>query len=125
TRSTRDWSSDVCSSDLEAADHNGVFPAKFKVYPDLLESAGYVVGFTGKGWGPGDFATGGFKRNPAGPQFSNLTNKVPTNGISPVDYAGNFAAFLDKTPKHKPFCFWYGGHEPNRKYHLGSALRAA
>src|SRR4051794_25040524 len=54
----------------EAADHNGVFPAKFKVYPQLLEDAGYHVGFTGKGWGPGDFQRGGLKRNAAGPDFS-------------------------------------------------------
>ncbi|MGE3777382.1 MAG: sulfatase-like hydrolase/transferase, partial [Pirellulaceae bacterium] len=38
----------------EASCHNGLFPAKFAVYPDLLEKAGYVVGVTGSGWGPGD-----------------------------------------------------------------------
>src|SRR4051794_19534883 len=31
----------------EACDHYGIFPAKFKVYPSLLEAAGYQVGFTG------------------------------------------------------------------------------
>ena len=50
----------------EAACHFGIFPAKFKVYPDLLEAAGYHVGFTGKPWAPGDFRKGGFTRNPAG-----------------------------------------------------------
>ena len=29
------------------------------VYPDPLEESGYVVGFTGKGWGPGRFEPGG------------------------------------------------------------------
>ena len=41
-------------------------PKKFPVYPDLLERAGYAVGSTRKGWGPGDFRAGGFTRNPAG-----------------------------------------------------------
>ncbi len=33
----------------EAMCHNGVFPAKWPVYPDLLEQAGCLVGHTGKG----------------------------------------------------------------------------
>ena len=41
----------------EASCHFGLFPAKFAVYPDLLEQSGYAVGLTGKGWGPGDFKT--------------------------------------------------------------------
>ena len=32
----------------------GTLPAKFEVYPDILEREGYFVGFTRKGWGPGD-----------------------------------------------------------------------
>jgi hypothetical protein len=39
----------------EACCHFGLFPAGFALYPDLLEQAGYAVGLTGKGWGPGDF----------------------------------------------------------------------
>src|SRR5437667_5846258 len=48
---------------------HGFLPKEFKVYPDVLEAAGYAVGFQGKGWGPGDFEMGGRKRNPAGPSF--------------------------------------------------------
>src|SRR5215218_9529314 len=44
----------------------GYLPPKFVVYPDALEAAGYAVGFTGKGWGPG--SNGERKRNPAGPR---------------------------------------------------------
>src|SRR6267143_457557 len=33
---------------------HGFLPKEFPVYPDLLEAAGYAVGFHGKGWGPGD-----------------------------------------------------------------------
>ena len=108
----------------EAACHFGLFPAKFKVYPDLLEAVGYRVGFTGKGWGPGDWKGGGFKRNPAGDEYSQLKNKPPTKAMSQVDYAANFKAFLQDQPKDKPFCFWYGGQEPHRVYEAGSGVRA-
>jgi N-sulfoglucosamine sulfohydrolase len=33
----------------EAGTHWSTFPAKFAVYPDILEAAGYYVGYTGKG----------------------------------------------------------------------------
>ncbi len=108
----------------EACCHFGLFPNKWAVYPDLLEQAGYHVGFTGKGWGPGDYLNGGFKRNPAGPEFSQFKTKPPTKGISAVDYARNFDAFMEKRKKDQPFCFWYGGHEPHRAYEDGSGLRA-
>src|SRR5205085_1221296 len=39
---------------------------KFQTYTDVLEDAGYKVGFTGKGWAPGDAKALGRKRNPAG-----------------------------------------------------------
>ena len=53
----------------ELSVHNSIFPRKWEVYPDLLEAAGYSVGLTGKGWGPGDFKNHGRTRNPAGPSF--------------------------------------------------------
>src|SRR5690349_13346616 len=34
----------------EGANLYGFLPRKFPVYPNLLEKAGYVVGFTRKGW---------------------------------------------------------------------------
>src|SRR6266850_1747885 len=99
----------------EAVSHNGLFPSGFETYPDLLEKAGYFVGLTGKGWGPGDFRTAAKRtRNPAGPSFDKLTQQVPASGISPQDYAGNFDGFLKARPKDKPFCFWMGFHEPHR-----------
>jgi N-sulfoglucosamine sulfohydrolase len=80
----------------------GFLPKKFSVYPDLLEKAGYAVGCTRKGWGPGDFRAGGFTRNPAGPTFK------------------DFAAFLKTVPDGKPFCFWFGSTDPHRPYEAGS-----
>ena len=108
----------------EAVNHQSIFPSEFAVYPSLLADAGYFTGFTGKGWGPGDFQSTGWKHNPVGPAFQKLKLKPPYKGISPVDYAGNFNAFLTERPKDKPFCFWLGGHEPHRKYEEGSGLRA-
>ena len=108
----------------EACNHFGVFPSKFAVFPDLLEANGYVVGFTGKGWAPGDHAAGGCKRNPAGPEFTGKTLDPPSSTISKKDYEGNFGDFLDKRPDGAPFCFWYGGHEPHRKYEEGEGVRA-
>lgn len=108
----------------EAVNHYSVFPRDFPVYPDLLEQAGYFVGLTGKGWGPGDFKSTGWPRNPAGPLFDRRKLTPPTTGISPLDYAGNFEDFLQQKPSGKPFCFWMGGHEPHRPYEEGSGLRA-
>jgi arylsulfatase A-like enzyme len=108
----------------EAVNHNSIFPSEFEVFPDLLEKAGYFVGFTGKGWGPGDFRSTGWKRNPAGPEFTGRTLKPPASGISNKDYAGNFEDFLAKRPANKPFYFWLGTHEPHRAYEEGSGERA-
>ncbi len=128
----------------EACNHFGIFPDKFPVYPDILEAAGYTVGFTGKGWAPGDWEAGGRTRNPAGPAWNGKTLTPPNNCISNKDYAANFEAFLnaagysagaataagggasraaaDITPT--PFCFWYGGHEPHRPYDPGEGERS-
>jgi uncharacterized sulfatase len=88
----------------EGASLLSTLPAKFAVYPDLLEQAGYVVGSTGKGWSPGDFRPGGRTRNPAGPGFR------------------SFRAFLEKRPADKPFCFWLGSIDPHRPYKAGSGI---
>jgi N-sulfoglucosamine sulfohydrolase len=104
--------------------HNGIFPKKFAVYPDLLEAAGYTVGLTGKGWGPGDFKGQGWPRNPAGPGFDAHKTQPPWKGIRNLDYAKNFDAFLDQRTKDRPFCFWMGFSEPHRGYELGSGIRA-
>jgi N-sulfoglucosamine sulfohydrolase len=107
----------------EACNHYGIFPSKFKVYPNLLEEAGYHVGFTGKGWAPGDFRKGGFDHNPAGIRYDRVSLDPPAKFISNKDYAGNFEEFLEERPKGAPFCFWYGGHEPHRPYEDGRGLR--
>ncbi len=86
----------------EGGDLWGFLPSKFAVYPDLLEAAGYTVGFTRKGWGPGDFKAGGRTRNPAGSQFA------------------SFADFYQQASKDKPFAFWFGSQDPHRPYDEGA-----
>ncbi len=107
----------------EATNHFGLFPHKWPVYPEVLEAAGYHVGFTGKGWGPGDYEAGGFDRNPAGPAYQRHRARPPHGGIANTDYAANFADFLKQKPDDAPFCFWYGGHEPHRGYEEGAGVR--
>ena len=108
----------------EAVIHFSIFPKDFPVYPALLEKAGYFVGLTGKGWGPGDYKTTGWDQNPAGHEFQEVTLKPPLAGMSNRDYSGNFKQFLDKKPADRPFCFWLGTHEPHRVYEVGAGVRA-
>jgi uncharacterized sulfatase len=89
----------------EGANLFSTLDKRFDVYPDLLEAAGYQVGYTGKGWGPGLIEPGGRKRNPAGPAYP------------------DFRQFLDSVPGRKPFCFWFGGTDPHRPYVPGSGSR--
>jgi N-sulfoglucosamine sulfohydrolase len=109
----------------EAGTHASNFPIKLQVFPDLLENAGYFVGFTGKPWGPGNCETTGWKRNPTGNEFNKFGLKsTPANGVNKIDYTANFIDFLDQRSKEKPFCFWYGCKEPHRRYEKGSGLKA-
>lgn len=90
----------------EGANLWGFLPKKYRVYPDLLEAAGYHVGVMRKGWGPGNFQAGGRARNPAGPAFK------------------SFQEFLNSVPPDKPFCFWFGSQDPHRPYEKGSGAAA-
>lgn len=100
----------------EAGTHASSFPSDLVTFPDLLEQAGYFVGMTGKGWGPGNWEISGRERNPAGPGWNQkkLAERIP--GESANDYAGNFEAFLQEKPEGAPFCFWFGATEPHRDY---------
>jgi N-sulfoglucosamine sulfohydrolase len=90
----------------EGGNLHSTLPAKFPVYPDLLEEAGYHVGYTRKGWGPGRNEPGGRKRNPAGPRYK------------------DFHQFLHARPESKPFCFWFGSTDPHRGYEWQSGVES-
>lgn len=86
----------------ESANLWSTLDRRFPVYPDLLEMAGYLVGFTRKGWGPGRIEPGGRTRNPAGDRYE------------------SFSEFLDQREEEQPFCFWFGTTDPHRPYEKGS-----
>lgn len=90
----------------EGCNLHSTLPAKFDVYPDMLEKTGYHVGFTRKGWGPGYDEPGGRTRNPAGPRFK------------------DFGKFLEARPSDAPFCFWFGSYDPHRGYKWQSGVES-
>ncbi len=109
----------------EAGTHGSYFPIKYDVYPEILERAGYHIGYTGKPWAPGNWQDSGRTKNPAGYEYNDITfDSPPTTGISKTDYAANFEAFLGKRSDDSPFCFWFGAHEPHRVYEYGSGVKA-
>jgi uncharacterized sulfatase len=91
----------------------------------VLENNGYFVGYTGKGWDPGNFKDAGWNRNPAGYEFNEVKlNQKPTTEISNIDYVSNLRDFLSKKSDHQSFFFWFGANEPHREYEEGSGLKA-
>ena len=97
----------------EAGTHASFFPRDLPVFTQQLAEAGYHVGMTGKGWGPGKAV--GWPHNPAGKSYTARKIESP-KGISSTDYAGNFEDFLADRDRDEPFCFWFGGHEPHRAF---------
>lgn len=83
----------------------GTLPAEHPTYTDLLQEAGYHVGYTRKGWAPGRVGEGGRKTNPAGP----------------VKYK-TFKDFLAASDADEPWCFWFGSTDPHRGYKKGSGI---
>ncbi|MBL9204031.1 MAG: sulfatase [Opitutaceae bacterium] len=103
----------------------GTLPPEYPLFPHLLEDAGYFTGFTGKGWGPGEWQAGGLKRHPIGREYNTLLHSpAPQAALDARDYAANFEAFLRDRPAGAPFFFWFGATEPHRVYEAGSGLRA-
>ncbi len=107
-----------------AGTHASSFPSRYVVFPDILERAGYHVGFTGKGWGPGNWRISGRPRNPAGPEWNRRRARPPAPGIRATDYAANFRDFLEARPDGAPFYFWYGASEPHRVFARGAGVHA-
>lgn len=112
-----------CGQIEDAGTHAAGFPAKYIAYPDILEEGGYFIGYTQKGWSPGNWKESGRIRNPAGELYNSIWLEPPVSGFTRNDYAGNFAYFLSNKPKGKPFYFWYGCFEPHRGFEEGSGLR--
>ena len=107
----------------EAGNIHSTLPNKFVTYTEVLQKAGYAIGFTGKGWSPGRLAAGGRNSNPAGKEFQNRRLKPPFKAMRNTDYAANFEDFLAQVEKDQPFCFWLGTSEPHRGFDLGAGKR--
>jgi len=90
----------------EGANLWSILPTQYPIYPDLLESSGYQVGFNGKGWGPGSFEANGRKRNPGGNPYH------------------SFNEFMQLKKTEDPWCYWISSHEPHRPYVEGSGTKA-
>lgn len=82
----------------EGGNLHGTLPLTYENYTHILAKNGYRVGSQGKGWGPGNFAVGGYKENPAGRSYQSFEN------------------FLHDQPEDTPFCFWIGSNDPHRPY---------
>ena len=85
----------------------GTLPHEHAVYPDLLETLGYVVGSTGKGWGPGTVPGGRAQAQP---------------GRAAVHRASTTSC--EQRPAGTPFCFWFGSTDPHRPYEPGTGAQA-
>ncbi len=89
-----------------AASLYGNLPQDLTIYPDLLSNAGYLTGYSEKGWGPGTFRRNGKAANPAGAPFD------------------DFAAMLASRKPGQPFCFWFGSHDPHVPWDRGLKRKA-
>ena len=106
-----------------AANHWCTFPPEFKTFLEALGEQGYFTGMTGKGWAPGVAKdVNGKDRQMTGRPFNKRQAAPPTSEIAGNDYAANFSDFLEVAPKEEPWCFWYGGYEPHRRYENGSGI---
>lgn len=94
----------------------GSIPKGLKIYPHMLMGVGYHVGYTGKGWLPGNYGDLGLERDPIGVEYNEFREGHIAAGIDRRDYAANFKAFLDDRQEGQPFCFWFGSTEPHRVY---------
>ncbi len=88
----------------EGANLYGPLRQEIPTYPDLLSQSGYHVGYTHKGWAPGEAV--GRPHNPAGEGFD------------------SFSDFLSHRQNSQPFCFWFGSFNPHRGYAPGSGAAA-
>jgi len=105
----------------EGANLLSSLPAEYPVFPELLEEAGYAIGHTGKGWGPGDIYAAGRSKDPLGAWYMNGAAQDKRSDEAklfhaPQNWSANFEAFLDSAPKDRPFFFWFGSNDPHRPY---------
>ena len=103
----------------------GTLPKEHALFTHALQDAGYHVGWTGKGWGPGEWEPGGLPRAPLGREYNRRLHQPPVHAtLDARDYAANFDDFLRERPAGSPFFFWFGATEPHRIYEQDAGIRA-
>ncbi|MGY8769260.1 MAG: sulfatase-like hydrolase/transferase [Pirellulales bacterium] len=88
----------------EADSLGGSLAANIPVYPEMLESAGYRIGFARKGASPSQHTYR--QRDPFGPRYK------------------SFDTFLEDRSPGEPFCFWLGSGDPHRAYRWKSGIKS-
>jgi iduronate 2-sulfatase len=88
----------------EGANLGGSLREEYPVYTELLQAAGYHIGYYGKGVWPSKHQ---FRKR------DSLGRRYPS-----------FDAFLEKRPNGQPFCFFFGGRDPHRPYVKGAGQKS-
>ena len=103
----------------------GAIPKDLNLFSHILSDNGYHVGYTGKGWAPGNWKYLGLDRDPLVKEYNNRLEKEIAYGIDKRNYTLNFKDFLLDRPKDSPFFFWFGSTEPHREYQYGVGEKEA
>lgn len=93
-------------------------PQEFPILTVLLKDAGYNIGLTGKGWGPGVHPKEGHPADLGGKIYNqerlDVSERIPQ--ISALNYKANFENFLKSVEPEQPFFFWFGSTEPHAPF---------
>jgi len=103
----------------------GAMPKDLPLFTHILDDKGFFVGYTGKGWAPGNWSCLGLGKNPLVREYNKELEKDVAYGIDTRNYAANFKDFLKDRPKDSPFFFWFGSTEPHREYQYGVGEKEA
>ena len=103
----------------------GAIPKDIKLFTHILNDNGYHVGYTGKGWAPGNWEYLGLDREPLIKEYNDRLEMEIAYGIDKRNYTANFKDFLQDRPKDSPFFFWFGSTEPHREYQYGIGEKEA
>ena len=95
------------------------YPSEKISYQHILEEAGYVAGFTGKGWGPGQTTKGD---RPTGNSYNR--HRIESGDMKgEADLVPNFEEFLSSLTQDVPFSFWIGSKDPHRPFNSNPVNR--
>ncbi|XOV94263.1 MAG: sulfatase [Bacteroidota bacterium] len=103
----------------------GSIPKDLNLFSHQLNDAGFHVGYTGKGWAPGNWSYLGLEMDPLVQAYNDRLEVEIAYGIDRRDYTSNFRDFLKDRKEGEPFFFWFGSTEPHREYQYGVGEKEA